>query len=156
MAARFLTFVQTPVYAAAAKKLIDDDRQREIRTMKAARKKIGRTTGYGDRLIASLEQALAIERGEAAPAAVRSHVITARDTSARPAPKYRPGQVRKIRASVKLSQAVFAATLNVSPETVRAWEQGKKRPGGPAARLLELAEKDPRWVLGAVHFREPK
>jgi DNA-binding transcriptional regulator YiaG len=25
-----------------------------------------------------------------------------------------------------LSQPVFAAALNVSPETVRAWEQGKR------------------------------
>lgn len=124
--------------------------------MKAAGKKPGTRTSNGERLIASLEQALAIERGEAVPAAVRSHLITARYTSARPAPRYRPNQVRKIRASVKLSQAVFAATLNVSPDTVRAWEQGKKRPGGPAARLLELAEKDPRWVLGAVHSRARK
>ena len=95
-------------------------------------------------------------RDHAAPAAVRTHLITARETSTRPAPRYRPNQVRKIRASVRLSQAVFAATLNVSPETLRAWEQGKKRPGGAAARLLELAEKHPRWVLGAVHLREPK
>lgn len=124
--------------------------------MKAGRKMIRRRAGYGARLIASLEQALAIERGEKVAAAVRTHIITARDMSAKPAPKYRSSQVRRIRASVKLSQAVFAATLNVSAETVRAWEQGKKRPGGPAARLLELAEKHPRWVLGAVHVREPK
>ncbi|MEO7683148.1 MAG: helix-turn-helix domain-containing protein [Gemmatimonadaceae bacterium] len=124
--------------------------------MKVRGKKNRRETPRGARLLASLQQALAIERGEAAPAAVRSHLITARETSARPAPQYRPSQVRKIRASVKLSQAVFAATLNVSPETVRAWEQGKKQPGGPAARLLELAEKHPRWVLGAVQHRQPK
>ncbi|MDP9177969.1 MAG: type II toxin-antitoxin system RelE/ParE family toxin [Gemmatimonadota bacterium] len=42
MAARFLTFVQTPVYAAAAKRLIDDDRQREIELSICANPKAGR------------------------------------------------------------------------------------------------------------------
>ncbi|MBN2581918.1 MAG: helix-turn-helix domain-containing protein [Planctomycetes bacterium] len=37
-----------------------------------------------------------------------------------------------------VSQRVFAAMLNASPQTVHAWEQGRKRPSGPALRLLEL------------------
>lgn len=112
--------------------------------------------GYGKRLIASLEQAVAIERGQATAAAVRTYVITARTMSAKPAPSYRPKEVKKIRNAVNLSQAVFAATLNVSPETVRAWEQGKQQPGGPAARLLELAESHPAWILHAVESRDSK
>ena len=124
--------------------------------MKKARKKAAARRGYGKRLIASLEQAVAIERGDAAAAMVRTHVVTARTMSARPAPTYRPREIRRIRSAVKLSQAVFAATLNVSAETVRAWEQGKKQPGGPAARLLELAESHPAWILHAVQSRDSK
>lgn len=122
--------------------------------MKKVRKTPRRDETYGTRLIASLKEALAIERGEMAAPRVSTYIVTARTTSARPAPHYKPRQVRKIRSAVKLSQAVFAATLNVSPETVRAWEQGKQEPGGPAARLLELAELHPAWILQAVQSRE--
>lgn len=124
--------------------------------MKPAKKRTKTELTYGQRLITSLKQAVAIERGEAEPAAVRSHVITARTSSASPAPVYGANEVKKIRSSVKLSQAVFAATLNVNPGTVKAWEQGKKQPGGPAARLLELTEKNPGWVLNAVEGRSTK
>jgi DNA-binding transcriptional regulator YiaG len=36
---------------------------------------------------------------------------------------------------------LFAAYLNVGKSTVAAWEQGTKRPSGPAAKLLELVER---------------
>ncbi|MDO8502127.1 MAG: helix-turn-helix domain-containing protein [Gemmatimonadaceae bacterium] len=124
--------------------------------MKITKKKTASKMSYGQRLIGSLKEAVAIERGEAAPASVSTQVVTARTSTASPAPLYGANDVKKIRTSVKLSQAVFAATLNVSPDTVRAWEQGKKQPGGPAARLLELTEKNPGWVLTAVHERMPK
>ena len=120
------------------------------------KKKTSTRMSYGERLIGSLKEAVAIERGDAAPAAVSAHVVTARTSSASPAPLYGASEVKRIRTSVKLSQTVFAATLNVSPETVRSWEQGKKQPGGPAARLLELTEKNPGWVLGSVELRPLK
>jgi putative transcriptional regulator len=49
-----------------------------------------------------------------------------------------------------LSQAVFADALNVSRETVRAWEQGKREPGGATLRLLEVAERHPEVIMDAV------
>ncbi|MEO7683149.1 MAG: type II toxin-antitoxin system RelE/ParE family toxin [Gemmatimonadaceae bacterium] len=42
MGAWWLTFVQTPAYAAAARKLIDDDRQREIELSICANPRAGR------------------------------------------------------------------------------------------------------------------
>ncbi len=62
---------------------------------------------------------------------------------ARP-PGFDPTTVRAIRDRLGMSQAVFAAALNVSRETVRAWEQGKNAPGGSASRLLEFAARSPR------------
>ena len=49
-----------------------------------------------------------------------------------------------------MSQAVFAATLNVSTKTVQAWEQGLRTPSQASARLLQLLDADAR-VLGLIY-----
>ncbi len=58
-----------------------------------------------------------------------------------PVPHYTAKDVRRIRQSANVSQAVFAAVLNVGKATVAAWEQGGKEPSGPALKLLELVER---------------
>jgi putative transcriptional regulator len=58
--------------------------------------------------------------------------------------------VRRLRDRVNASQAVFASYLNVSPQLVRAWEAGRRRPEGAALRLLEIAEWDPHIVFGPM------
>jgi putative transcriptional regulator len=108
-------------------------------------------TRYGARLISALNEALAIERGEVSPARVSRHVLTARASTADPAPSYAPAQIKLLRAKLRLSQAVFGAALNVSPDTVRAWEQGKRSPEGAALRLLEITEQHPGWIRSAVY-----
>jgi transcriptional regulator with XRE-family HTH domain len=60
-----------------------------------------------------------------------------------------------IRNNLNLSQTVFAQALNVSPGTVRSWEQGEKPPQGPSRRLLQIAEESPETLLGAIVVREP-
>jgi DNA-binding XRE family transcriptional regulator len=57
-------------------------------------------------------------------------------------------RIRALRDGLGVSQAVFADLLNVSLSTVRAWEQGQRRPHGPSLRLLEVAEEEPRALLG--------
>jgi len=54
-----------------------------------------------------------------------------------------PTQVREIRKRTALNQTVFANLLNVSPSSVRQWEQGKRIPTGSAKVLLELLDKFP-------------
>jgi len=34
--------------------------------------------------------------------------------------------------------------LNVTPATVRSWEQGVRRPGKAALKLLQIVKKEPR------------
>ncbi len=51
--------------------------------------------------------------------------------------------ILKIRERIKLSQSVFAKVLNVSPSSVRQWEQGKKNPTGSTKVLLELLKNNP-------------
>lgn len=49
-----------------------------------------------------------------------------------------PKEIKKIRAHEKVSQPIFAMYLNVSPHTVKHWEQGTKHPTGAALKLLNL------------------
>lgn len=53
----------------------------------------------------------------------------------------RPTQIKRIRESTQVSQAVFAAILNTSVSTVQKWEIGQKRPTGTALKLLHLVQK---------------
>ena len=50
------------------------------------------------------------------------------------------------RAGTGLSQAQFAKLIGVSLRTLQEWEQGRKRPSGPAAALLRLVARDPELV----------
>jgi putative transcriptional regulator len=52
-----------------------------------------------------------------------------------------PNQIKQIRESSPVSQAVFAAVLNTSVSTVQKWEIGQKRPTGTALKLLHLVQK---------------
>lgn len=47
-------------------------------------------------------------------------------------------RIKEIRENARVSQSVFAAYLNTSPSTVKAWEQGGKRPNGASLKLLNL------------------
>ena len=52
-----------------------------------------------------------------------------------------PIEIKQIRESANVSQAVFAAILNTSLSTVQKWEIGQKRPAGTALKLLHLVKK---------------
>ncbi|MEH2064085.1 MAG: DNA-binding transcriptional regulator [Nostoc sp.] len=52
-----------------------------------------------------------------------------------------PKQIKEIRESSHVSQAVFAAILNTSLSTVQKWEIGQKRPSGTVLKLLHLVKK---------------
>ena len=52
-----------------------------------------------------------------------------------------PEQIKHIRESTRVSQAVFARLLNTSLSTVQKWEVGQKKPTGTALKLLHLVQK---------------
>lgn len=58
--------------------------------------------------------------------------------------------VQKIRKKYGLSQQKFAALMGISVSTLRNWEQGRRKPQGPACVLLHVAAKHPRAVLDVV------
>lgn len=49
--------------------------------------------------------------------------------------------IRKMRIKEKLSQAVMARILNVTPSTYQKWERGEVQPKGANLKLLRLAYK---------------
>ena len=53
----------------------------------------------------------------------------------------KPAQIRALREREHVSQPVFARYLNVSKNLVSDWERGKRKPGGPALRLLTVIQK---------------
>lgn len=65
--------------------------------------------------------------------------------------KFNPVMVRNIRLKLHASQATFAHMLGVSIDTLQNWEQGRRRPDGPALALLKVAEVNPRAVIKALH-----
>lgn len=88
-------------------------------------------------LIRGLKEALAYERGKKKLKAVHRELPS-------PAPSWSQDEIRKIRREVlNVSQPDFAVFLNVKTPTVRAWEQGKKRPSGAASRLLQVVAAEP-------------
>ena len=58
--------------------------------------------------------------------------------------------IRDLRARTGLSQPAFAERLNVSVETLRNWEQGKRHPQGPARALLRIIDKAPETAMAAL------
>ena len=53
------------------------------------------------------------------------------------------------REKTGLSQPAFAALMGVSVRTLQAWEQGKRKPSGPANQLLRIATRHPEVLLDA-------
>ena len=62
-----------------------------------------------------------------------------------------PADPRAVRERLGITQAAFARMFGVSVWTLRNWEQGRRRPDGPARALLRVIEREPdaaRRALG--------
>ena len=88
-----------------------------------------------DKLVRSVKQAGRIRRGRLAP----SRTATVR-----------PADVKAIREQLGKTQTEFALMIGVSPATLRNWEQGRRRPEGPARALLRVAARNPKAVEAAL------
>jgi len=100
-------------------------------------------SAFGDLLVGALEEAVAYEAGKLPGTRTRRVSITARRTRVLPPPVYTPGEIRRIRHALSMSQQVFADLLNASASAVRSWEQGTRVPDGPTRRLLQVAHLSP-------------
>lgn len=88
-------------------------------------------------LMTSIEQAGQIRLGKEKAGRVFEH----------PAPN-----VKTIRERLRVSQTEFALMIGVGLSTVQNWEQGRRRPQGPAKALLRIAEKEPNAIIKSLHL----
>ncbi len=85
-----------------------------------------------EELLKSVKQGGAIMKGAMKP----SRII-----------EFPESEVRKIREHYGLSQDNFASLMGISVATLRNWEQGRRKPEGPARVLLMVAAKHPEALL---------
>jgi len=57
---------------------------------------------------------------------------------------------RRVRKRLGLSQVEFSHRIDVSLDTIRNWEQGKRCPTGAARALLKVLDKAPEAALQAL------
>ena len=57
---------------------------------------------------------------------------------------------RRVRKRLGLSQAAFSQRIDVSLDTIRNWEQGKRCPTGAAKALLKVLDRVPEAALAAL------
>jgi len=74
----------------------------------------------------------------AIPARTRKRLILGRFESGK--------DISALRRFVGLTQVDFARALGISVHTLRNWEQGRRRPDGPAVALLRIAARHPRVI----------
>ncbi len=84
----------------------------------------------------NLKEAVKVAKGTLAPNSV--YVVLS------------PAEIKAIRASVKMSQAVFARSFQLSLDTIKGWEQGKRKPDAAAANYLRMIQADPEHVKRAL------
>ncbi len=63
----------------------------------------------------------------------------------------RSDDVRAARERTQLSQADFAQLIGVKLKTLQNWEQGRRKPQGPARALLKIVAADPKGAVRALH-----
>jgi len=83
-------------------------------------------------LDANLKEAVKVAKGTSTPKSV--YVVL------------KPSQIKAIRASVNMSQAVFARSFQLSLDTIKGWEQGKRKPDVAATNYLRLIQANPDLV----------
>lgn len=86
-------------------------------------------------LVESVKQAGQIKRGELEPG--RRF-------------EFDPIDIKAIREQFQKSQREFAYMIGVSVGTLQNWEQGRRKPDGPARALLRVAAKNPEAVMDAL------
>jgi DNA-binding transcriptional regulator YiaG len=68
--------------------------------------------------------------------------------------KHSPVMVRRLRAQLGMSQAIFARMIGVSAILVQSWERGVREPSTMARRLLDTISRDPTGWVSSVMERK--
>ncbi len=65
---------------------------------------------------------------------------------------FSPIDIKEIRNRLDKSQSEFALMIGVSVGTLQNWEQGRRKPVGPARALLKVASENPEAVREALEI----
>jgi len=85
-----------------------------------------------------LEELTDAQMARAIPARLRKRLIDGQIESG--------DDVAALRRFVGLTQEQFARAMAISVHTLRNWEQGRRKPEGPAIGLLRIAARHPRII----------
>jgi putative transcriptional regulator len=94
-------------------------------------------TKVADSISRGLEEALRFAKGEAATKDYQVHIPETID-------------VKAIRAKLSMTQEEFSARFGFNVNTLRHWEQGMRRPEGPARAYLLVIDRAPKAVQKAL------
>jgi len=64
--------------------------------------------------------------------------------------EFEPADIKEIRNQLHKSQSEFAMMIGVSVSTLQNWEQGRRKPEGPARALLKIAATNPKALEEAL------
>jgi len=92
-------------------------------------------------LLESVKQGAAIMKGKAQPS--RSF-------------EFPETEIRALREQFGLSQDKFAHLVGISVGTLRNWEQGRRKPEGPARVLLKVAARHPEALIDIAEEQTSK
>lgn len=92
----------------------------------------------GEKILRGAREALSYAKGETKARRVHKVAVPERI------------DVAAIRTRLKLSQQQFADRFGFSVANIRNWEQGIRRPEGPARTLLHIIDRDPKAVVRAL------
>lgn len=102
-----------------------------------------------DLLKEGLEEALEFHKGKIK---LRTRVVVLPDAPKR----YTPKNIKDLRTKLKLTQYELSTWLNVSLNTIQAWEQGTRIPSQASLRLLEMFDKDFSFVKEVLINKKSK
>lgn len=88
-------------------------------------------------LVDSIKQAGMIKQGKLTPGRVF---------------EFSPLDIKAIRKKLNKSQREFAFMIGISLSTLQNWEQGRRKPEGPAKALLKIASVNPKAVSKALEI----
>lgn len=91
----------------------------------------------GDDIIQGLKEAVAYAQGDKSKGTERRIRVPVID-------------VKELRKKQGMSQAQFAVAYGLDVSAIQKWEQGLRRPAGPARVLLQVIEKEPEAVERAL------
>jgi len=108
-------------------------------------KKKAAGAAIAEEFIAGFKSLVATAKAGGLEAVKRKHTIRSVPSKKFELPPVTVRGIIEVRDSLGVSQPIFAKILGVSPQSVKAWEQGSKSPPGTVRRLIDEMKRNPGY-----------